>query len=244
MNLSSILGSSTAGLSGSSTSASQTTATTTAATATATGSPLLTKAGQRIQLDADATKAQLSQLGLLKSALADGQLSAKALSGLGAASTAAEVTTAMGGFFKTFNSAVRSAITASSTASSAAGSAVVSSNARRVVQDLKTALRADPATASALKKLGLSVQSDGSLAQDAKQFANALCADPLGARAAMALVGKKVDAVNTRELASNGTVATALANLNQHNTALTAQQSAMKTLQQAMAAYQSNSSAT
>jgi flagellar hook-associated protein 2 len=233
MNLSSILGSSTSGLSGSGSTSLQT------AAVAASNSPQLAKAGQRIQSDVDATKAQLSQLGLLKSALADGQLSAKALSVLSAASSAAEVTTAMGGFFKTFNSSVKAAITASS----AAGSAVVSSNARHVVQDLKTALRADPATASALKKLGLSVQSDGTLAQDAHKFASALSADPSGVRAALALVGKKVDAVNSAELAGNGTVATALANLNQHNTLLTAQQTALKTLQQAMAAYQTNSSA-
>jgi hypothetical protein len=234
MNLTSILGSSTAGLSGSNTSATQT------AAASATSAPRWAKAGQRIQSDVDATKAQLSQLGLLKSALADGQLAAQALSGLGAASTAAQRTTAMGGFFKAFNSTVQAALTASSSAS-ALGSAVAASNARRVVQDLKTALRADPATSAALKKLGLGVQSDGSLVQDASKFANALVADPAGVRAAMALVGKTVDGVNSRELASKGTVATALAHLSQRSTALTAQQSAMKAMQQALAAYQANS---
>jgi hypothetical protein len=231
MNLSTVLGSSTSGLAGNGTSSSQATA------ATNSTSPLLAKAGQRIQSDVDATKAQLSQLGLLKSALADGQVAAKALSGLGASSSATEVTTALGGLFKTFNSAVRAAITASS----AAGPAVVSSNASRVVQDLKSALRADPATAAALKKLGLSVQSDGSLAQDAKQFANALLSDAGGVRAALALVGNKVDTVNSAELGSKGTVATALTHLNQHSAVLTTQQTALKTLQQAMAAYQTNS---
>jgi hypothetical protein len=214
MNLSTVLGSSTSGLAGNGTSSSQATA------ATNSTSPLLAKAGQRIQSDVDATKAQLSQLGLLKSALADGQVAAKALSGLGASSSATEVTTALGGLFKTFNSAVRAAITASS----AAGPAVVSSNARRVVQDLKSALRADPATAAALKKLGLSVLSAAG-----------------GVRAALALVGNKVDTVNSAELGSKGTVATALTHLNQHSAVLTTQQTALKTLQQAMAAYQTNS---
>jgi hypothetical protein len=231
MNIQTLLGSSSANT-GTSTSSAQASAVSTASTG------VLGKAGQRIQSDVDATRAQLSKFGLLKSALADAQQSAKALSGLSAASTASEVTGAMGSFFKTFNTSVTAAITAAT-----AGSALSSSQARRVVQDLKAALRADPATSAAMKKLGLSVQSDGTLAQDAKQFASALAADAGGVRAAMALVGKKVDSVNGQELASNGRVGAALANLNQHSTVLTAQQSAMKSLQQAMAAYQANTSA-
>lgn len=217
---------------GSSTSSSQ------ATVAASAASPGLGRALQRLQSDADATSAQLSKLGLLKSALADGQTSAKALSGLGAASSASDVTAALGTFFKTFNATVNAA-----TAASGSGSALASSNARRVVQDLKAALRADPATTAALKKLGLSVQSNGTLSQDAHVFANALAADAGGVRAALAAVGKKVDAISAQELAGNGTVGTALASLNQHNSTLTAQQSAMKNLQQAMAAYQSSASA-
>ena len=236
MTINTISGSSnasTAGLLGSGSSASQASATAAASTA----SPLLAKADRRIQTDADHTTAQLSQFGLLKSALADAQVAAQALSGLTAASTASDTTLALGSFFKRFNSSA----TAANTAAAASGSGAAAANAKRVVQDLKSALRSDPATQAAMKKLGLSVQGDGTLAQDAKQFANALQADPAAVRAAMALVGKKVDAVNSRELASNGSVGSALAGLNQHSTALTAQQKAMKSLQQAMAAYQSNS---
>ena len=232
MDISTLLGStaSSASLLGSSTTSAQ------ATTATSSTSPLLAKADKRLQTDADSTTAQLSKFGLLKSALADGQANAQVLSGLTAASSASDTTLALGNFFKSFNSSVTAANTAaaSSTTGSAAG------NARRVVQDLKAALRADPATTAAMKKLGLSVQSDGTLAQDAKQFASALNSDPAGVRAALAVVGKKADAVSSRELASNGSVGTALAGLNQHSTALTAQQKAMKTLQQAMAAYQSS----
>lgn len=236
MNINTLLGSSTSGLAGSTTNTS-TNASQAAATA-AVGAPYLAKATQRIQSDVDTTNAQLSKLGLLKSALASAQLSAKALSGLGGAVSASDVTNALGGFFKTYNAAVNAA----NTAASAAGPTLASSNARRVVQDLKAALRAEPATTAALKKLGLSVQSDGTLAQDANKFASALAADPSGVRAALALVGKQVDGVNSRELASNGPVDTALANLNQHSTVLTAQQNAMKTMQAALAAYQANAS--
>lgn len=231
MNINTLLGSSNLNnLLGSGSQASQATTAT-----TATGSPQLAKAEKRIQTDADSTKAQLSQFGLLKSALSDAQVAAQALSGLTAASSASDTTVALGSFFNRFNGSVNAANAA------ATGSAGVSANAKRVVQDLKSALRADPATEAAMKTLGLSVQSDGTLAQDAKKFATALNADPAGVRAALAVVGKKVDAVNSRELASNGSVGQALAGLNQHSTVLTAQQKAMTSLQQAMAAYQANS---
>lgn len=209
--------------------ASQTTAT----SATSASASQLAKADKRIQSDVDSTTAQLSKFGLLKSALADGQAKAQALSGLAASTSATDTTAALGNFFKSFNSSV----TAAHAAASASPSGSSTANARRVVQDLKAALRADPATEGALKKLGLSVQSDGTLKQDAKQFATALAADPAGVRAAMATIGKKVDAVNSRELASSGSVGAALAGLNQHSTVLTAQQKALKSLEQAMAAY-------
>lgn len=234
MNLSALLAGSNSTLTGSGSTSTQ------ASAATGSTSPQLTQAQKRIQADVDSTAAQLSQFGLLKSALADAQTSAKALSGLAAAATPSDTTVALGNFFKTFNASVGAA----HTAASAAASPSAASNARRVVQDLKAALRADPATDAALRKLGLSVQSDGTLQQDAHKFASALAADPAGVRAALAGVGKKVDAVNSQELASNGTVGAALSSLTQHSTALTAQQSALKSMQLAMAAYQANSTTT
>ncbi len=234
MNLNTFLAGSTAASAASHLGSSSTSAQATAATSAS--SPLLAKADKRIQTDVDSTTTQLSKFGLLKSALADGQAKAQALSGLTAASSESDTTLALGNFFKSYNSSV----TAANAAASAGATGSAAGNAKRVVQDLKAALRADPATQAALKKLGLSVQSDGTLAQDAKQFASALRADPAGVRAALAMVGKKVDAVSSRELVSSGSVGAALAGLNQHSTVLTAQQKALKTLAQAMAAYQNS----
>jgi hypothetical protein len=224
MTITSALSASTAGLTGNSTAANQ------ATTATSSTSPLLTKADQRLQLDANATTAQLSKFGLLKSALSTGQTAAQALSKLSASATPSDVTTALGTFFKTVNASVGAANTAAGAAGSSAASA------RRVVSDLKAALRSDPATTDALKKLGLTVQSDGSLLQDAKKFATALASDPAGVRAALATVGKKVDAVSSKELASSGSVGAALSSLNQHSSVLAAQQKALQSLSLALTA--------
>jgi flagellar capping protein FliD len=87
-----------------------------------------------------------------------------------------------------------------------------------------------------MKKLGLTLQSNGSLVQDARKFATALAADPAGVRLALASLGKQVDVLNSRELAPSGAVGAALSGLGQRNTALTAQQKALKAFEQAAAA--------
>jgi hypothetical protein len=226
MNINALWGSNTSGAQGSGTSASQ------ATTALSTAQPLLAKAAQRIQSALDASTAQLSKFGLLKSALADGQVAAQALTQLSSTSTPSAVTVALGTFFKTFNAAIGAATGAANSAVSSA----TSSSAKRVISDAKSALRSDPAVGDAMKKLGLTVQSDGSLLQDAKKFAASLASDPAGVLAALAVVGKKVDALNSRELATSGTVGAALTGIGQHNTALTAQQKALKAFEQAASA--------
>ncbi len=230
---SSLLGSS----SGSST-ASQASTSSITSTAASTVSPFLAQAEQRIQSDAAVTTAQISKFGMLKSALTSGQLAAKAMTTLTSATKPADVTTALGNFFNTFNASV----SAANSAATATGSSSQSARATLLVRDLKTALSADPASSAALKKLGLTIQTNGSLVQDAKKFAASLASDPSGTLAAMAKIGSKVDSVSSKELATGGTVGAALATLNAKNTSLTAQQTALQALNQAMAASAATSS--
>lgn len=193
-------------------------------------SPFINKADERVLASVSVTTAQLSKFGLLKSALSDGQQAAVAMSKLSSTASASDVTTALGTFFKDFNAS----IDAANAAATSTDTSSAASSARRVVSDMKAALRSDQATTDALKKLGLTVQSDGTLVQDAKQFAASLSSDPAGVRAAMATLGKKVDAVSTKELATSGTVANALSSLTARNTALAAQHKALLALEQAM----------
>jgi len=222
---SSLLGSS----SGSSTTSKASTSST-ASTAASTVSPFLAQAEQRIQSDAAVTTAQISKFGLLQSALSGGQVAAKAMTTLTSATKPADVTTALGNFFNTFNASVGAANTAATATSSS------SQSARATLRDLKSALSSDPTTVAAMKKLGLTLQTNGSLVQDAKKFASSLASDPSGTLAAMAKIGGKVDSVTSRELGTGGTVAAALATLNAKNTSLTSQQTALQALNQAMTA--------
>ena len=226
MNISSLLSGTSSSLLGSGTAASQST------TASPGMSPFLAQAEQRIQSDADVTTAQISKFGLVKSALSDGQVAAQAMTTLSGTTTSADATTALGNFFNTFNASV----SATNAAATATGTGSESQCATRLLQDLRSALSSDPAIADDMKKLGLTIQADGSLAQDPQKFAASLAADPSGTVAAMAKLGNKVDSVTNNELGSSGTVGAALATLNAQSTSLAAQQSALTALGQAMAA--------
>lgn len=226
MNISSLLSGTASNLTGSSATASQ------ATTASSSVSPFLAQAEQRIQTDADVTTAQISKFGAVKSALSDGQAAALAMTVLSSSTTATDATTALGNFFNKFNTA----ISAANAASTASASDSQTGSAKRLVQDLKSALSSDPAISDDMAKLGLTVQSDGSLVQDPKKFANALATDPSGTLAAMAKIGGKVDSVITNELGSSGTLGAALSTLNARSATLTTEQAALQALNQSMAA--------
>ena len=195
------------------------------------------KVDKRLQADVDTTAAKLSKYGLLKSAMADNQVIARGLSKLPAAASASDVTLAMGKFFNAYNNS----ITAAKVAAAVPGSSGFSQSANRVINDLKRALPSDPATQDAMKKLGLSIQQDGAMVRDVKKFAAALTSDPVGTRAALAAIGKKLDAVATKELASSGPVDAEISSLTQRSATLTAQQKAMKALKDSIASAPTNS---
>lgn len=196
--------------------------------ALAAASAALSKTANRIQADATANTAQLSSFGQLKSALATSQTSAQALTKLTATTSASDITQAMGDFFNTFNAAVKAA----KTTAAVPGSAMAAQSAGRVSRDLDSALTGGVANQNAMSKLGLSVQSDGTLKQDASKFAAALAKDPAGVAAALSQLGKQVQATTTKELASDGHVGGSVANLTQRSSALTLQQKALLNFQQ------------
>ena len=230
MNINSALGSGAPGLAGNGTTSSQ------ASGAVAAASQPFAKLDKRLQADVDMTTAKLSKFGLLKSAVAGGQTAARTLGTLPATATVFDVTVATGNFFNAFNAA----ITAAKVAASSPGTTSASQSANRVINDFKRALAADPATQDALKKLGLAMQKDGTLIHDPNKFAAALTTDPVGTRAALSAIGKKVDTVAAKELASAGTVDAEISSLTQHQVTLAAQQKAMKALVASMTTTSSN----
>jgi flagellar hook-associated protein 2 len=226
--------SASASLTGDGTAASQATS-----TANTAANPL-SKVTQRIQTEADSTKAQLSSFGLFKSAVSTLQLSAKTLSKLSATSTASELTTQAAGLFNTFNAAINAAQKATT------GNALAAQGANSASRDLQRAVRADASLNDAMRELGLSVRSDGTMQHDAQKFAAAVRADPASVASALKKIGQQLDTVAGKELETTGKVHLAMSALSERGSALAAQQKALTAIlqnsqtQMGLAAYLSN----
>ena len=137
----------------------------------------------RIQSQLDATTAQLSSFGKLKSSVSDVQLAAKALGGLGATAGAADTKAALGRFLQGLNTALT---TAKTTAAVPGSSPSEVNSANRASRDLSRAVTANTTTLDALKKLGIKPQPDGSFTLDSAKFDATFQADPAAARADLA----------------------------------------------------------
>ena len=191
--------------------------------ATAAG---LEKAEKRIQAQADVTSVQLSSFGKLKSSVSGAQLAAQALGTLSPTATSAAEKTAATGFVTAFNAAVT---TAKKTAE-VPGETLATVSANRAGKDLQQAISADRPTLDALKKIGFSVGTDGTLALDSKKFEAAQKSDAAGVRATLVKIGKQVDKTASKELANDGNVGLSLSALNQRANMLKSQQSALASL--------------
>lgn len=236
MNLTAILSSTSASAGAaltksSNSSSSNTTSGTAAAKAKISASSPLSEIQKRIQANVDSTKTQLSAFGVLKSAVSQSQTAAQALGKLGTTSSDSDTTKAMANFFNGYNAVINASQNASDGAVNSAG---------RVGKDFQHAI-ASGATADALKKLGLSIKTDGGLVQDSQKFAQNLKADPAGVRSALAKLGSAIDATAAKELNPTGTLGEALNRLSQRNTTLAVQQKALSSAAQNLAAYKANS---
>lgn len=187
-------------------------------------------ANSKIQTEVDATKAQLSSFGQLKSAVSNTQLAAQALGSLSSTASSAEVKTAVQNFVSAFNTAIDTA----KTTAAAPGSAT--HNASRASRDLSRSVMADLRTFDALKKLGVSMGSDGSLTLDSKKLDTLQKADPAGAQATLTKIGRQVEKTAIKELAADGHVSGPMSSLNARASLLKTQQGALASLAEATTA--------
>jgi hypothetical protein len=203
----------------------------------------LKRADARVQSQRDATGAQLSSLGKLKSAVSDVQLAARAVGGLTASTSAADVKTAVSRFASAFNASLASAkATSADMAAGDASTTTAAIGARRVGTEMGRSLAVAGAS-DALRKAGFKQAADGTLTVDAAKLDAAFKTDPAGLQAALAKLGQATDTVATKELASNGRIATPMAALKQRASTLKGQHDAMITMAQNLSASTSASSA-
>ncbi len=209
----------------------------------------LQKAEMRVQSQVDSTSIQLSSFGKLKSSVSSLQLAAHQMASLPVSSTSASLKTAADSFVSAFNSSMTEAQSSAKTGA-AQGGAAASQSAAKVGKDLTRALSgntgntgntfastsANPSTLDAMKKIGFSVQSDGTLALDAKKFDAALKSDPTAVQATLSKVGQQVDATATQELSASGNVTHSVSSLSQRASVLKNQQNTLASLQQVSSA--------
>ena len=229
------LGSSAAGTSGSSQAAAQ------AAAKLGRVTQTTYNASTKLQSQLDATSAQLSAFGKIKSAVSDAQLAAKSLSGLGNTASASEVKSALTRLVSSYNTALS---TAQAGTSVAGASAKEVSNAKRVGNDLTRAVAFNYGTLDALKKIGVQQQRDGTLRVDTSAFDAAQKANPSGVQATLAQLGTAVDKTTSQELTTGSALSGSIEALTLRSATLKTQQSAMSSLLNHMLSASSSGSTT
>lgn len=155
---------------------------------------------KRIQQQRGAVSVELSSVGKLKAAFSEVQKTSRALTDSQQPLADASVRKAAEGFIKAFNTATQAARSTTARQSQLADN----DRARAAEADLRRSLSADTEISVDLKKIGITQQTDGTLAIDAKKLDDALKAEPAAVRNALSRAGEQADRIATRELSNNG----------------------------------------
>ena len=211
MNISQVLSSGTS----SATTSSQSTA------ATAAASPItasIDKFTAKLQTQLDTATANLSTLGKFKASVSVVQASANNLTTLKDSSTSDEVKKALTAFISDFNNMVTSTQTA----------AADTSGVNTISRGMTRAMTADFSKVDALRKMGFTKASDGSLKLDTAKFEAAFKASPSSVQSTLSKLGQMVGKAATKELASDGRISSSMSALSSKSSLLQIQQSALQ----------------
>ena len=195
--------------------------TTTQAAATAAANPItasINKSTAKLQTQLDTATANLSTLGKFKASVSVAQASAKSLTTLKDSSTSDEVKKALAAFISDFNSMVTSTKTAS-TDTSGVGT---------ISRGMTRAMTADFSKVDALRKMGFTKASDGSLKLDTAKFEAAFKASASSVQSTLSKLGQMVGKAATKELASDGRISSSMSALSSKSSLLQIQQSALQ----------------
>jgi len=204
----------------SSTGTSSTSSSLTAAQAAAAANPItasITKTTAKLQTQLDTATANLSTLGKFKASVSVVQASAKNLTSLKDSSTSDEVKKALTAFISDFNNMVTSTQTAASD----------TSGVNTISRGMTRAMTADFSRVSALRQMGFTKASDGSLKLDTAKFEAAFKASPSSVQGTLSKLGQLVDKAATKELASDGRISSSMSALSSKSSTLQLQQSAL-----------------
>lgn len=162
-------------------------------------------ANKRIEQKLDATNVQLSAFGQINSSFANVQSASKALSDPKKTGTAADVEKTVQAFAASYNNATKAVSTAINGDGKEGGALANDVNARFAANDLKSVVTSGSNTAD-LKKIGISVNKDGTMSVDTKVLQSAMQADPNAVKDTLAKVGQQAERVSTRDIAKTGNI--------------------------------------
>ena len=165
----------------------------------------LTQASKRVEQKLDATKVQLSAYGQINSGFANVQSAGKALSDPKNTGTATDVEKAVQAFAAAFNNAAKAVSTAVNGTGKESGVLTDDAHARFAANDLRSIVTGGN-NASDLRKIGISVNKDGTLSVNAKALQSALQANPNAVKDTLAKVGQQAEQVSAKDMAKNGNI--------------------------------------
>jgi len=223
MNINQLLGTSTSSV----TSGSQTTTQATAAANPITAS--LNKATTKLQTQLDTATANLSTLGKFKSSVTVAQASAKSLTTLKSNSSSDDVKKALTAFISDFNNMVAATKTA----------ATDTSGVGTISRSMTRAMTADFSRVDALRQMGFTKASDGTLKLDDAKFEAAFKNSSSGVQSTLAKLGQLVDKAATKELGSDGRLSSSMSAFSSKSSTLQSQQSALLKAAQQYASFAS-----
>lgn len=225
MNISQILGTRT------SNAATGSQITTQAAAEASPISASINKSTTKLQAQLTTATANLSTLGKFKASVSVSQMSAKSLTSLKDTSTSVEVKKALSTFISDFNNMVASTQTA----------AADTSGVNTISRGMNRAMTSDFSRVDALRQMGFTKASDGSLKLDTAKFEAAFKASATSVKDTLSKVGQMVDKAASKELASDGRISNSMSALGRKSSALQLQQSALLKVAQQYASLSSSS---
>lgn len=168
-------------------------------------------ASRQIDKQAESSRVKLSAVGQVSAGLSNVRDSASALKNAKTTGNVADATKAVDGFVKAFNNqnSTVNKLTSKGTTAQQDGTLAKESSVRAAQTDVNSSAAGDSKSKDALSKIGVTVQSDGSLKLDKAAFEKAYKADPKGTQDALSKLGDRTESAANRQLSSKGGVGSA-----------------------------------
>ncbi len=193
-----------------------------AATGASRATDAFALATKRVEQKLDATNVQLSAFGQINSGFANVQSASKDLSDPKKTGTATDVEKAVQAFAAAYNNAANAVSTAINGTGKEGGALANDIHARFAANDLKNIVANDGNTAD-LKKIGISVNKDGTMSVDTKALQSAMQANPNAVKDTLSRIGQQAEQISTKDMAKTGSVGRAVNTLSSRAKDLEAQ---------------------